>query len=132
MLRNVCKWLGIALFWLALWWIAATWGVKQELLLPSPTRVLSRLGELMAQRDFWLITLTSLCRIFGGILIATVLGILCGILTAHSRFFRSLLSPILAIVKATPVASFIILALVWISRGRLPVFIAALMVLPII
>ena len=132
MLRNVCKWLGIALFWLALWWIAATWGVKQELLLPSPTRVLSRLGELMAQRDFWLITLTSLCRIFGGILIATVLGILCGILRAHSRFFRSLLSPILAIVKATPVASFIILALVWISRGRLPVFIAALMVLPII
>ena len=132
MIRKLIKWVSIALFWLALWWLAATYGVKQELLLPSPIRVLTRLGELAAERAFWIATLTSLCRIFGGILIATALGVLCGILTAHFRFLRELLSPILAIVKATPVASFIILALVWISRGKLPVFIAALMVLPII
>jgi len=132
MIRKLCKWLGIALFWLTLWWLAATFGVKQELLLPSPIRVLTRLGELASQGEFWIATWTSLCRIFGGILIATGLGILCGILTAHSRALRELLSPILAIIKATPVASFIILALVWISRGKLPVFIAALMVLPII
>lgn len=131
-MRKIIKWLGIALFWLTLWWLAATFGVKQELLLPSPTRVLMRLGELASEQAFWIATWTSLCRIFGGILTATVLGVLCGILTAHSRFLRELLSPILAIVKATPVASFIILALVWISRGKLPVFISALMVLPII
>ena len=132
MIRKFMKWLGIALFWLTLWWFAATYGVKQELLLPSPIRVLERLGELAVQREFWIATLMSLCRIFGGILIAGALGVTCGILTAHSRFLRELLSPILAIIKATPVASFIILALVWISRGKLPVFIATLMVLPII
>lgn len=132
MIRKACKWLGIAFFWLALWWVAATFGVKQELLLPSPIRVLSRLGELMSQGEFWVSTATSLCRIFGGIFCALILGILCGILTAHSTFLHELLSPILAIIKATPVASFIILALVWISRGKLPAFIAALMVLPII
>ena len=132
MIRKLVKWFSIALFWLTLWWLAATYGVKQDLLLPSPIRGLARLGELVAERDFWIATWTSLCRIFGGILIATALGILCGILTAYSRFLRELLAPILAIVKATPVASFIILALVWISRGKLPVFISALMVLPII
>lgn len=132
MIRKAGKWLAITLFWLALWWVAATFGVKQELLLPSPIRVLTRLGELVSQGEFWVITSLSLCRIFAGILIAMVLGVVCGILTAYSPFLRQLLSPILAIIKATPVASFIILALVWISRGRLPAFIAALMVLPII
>jgi len=132
MVRKTSKWLAITLFWLILWWIAATFAVKQELLLPSPIRVLIRLGELVSQKDFWWIALLSLCRIFSGILIAVILGVICGILTAYSSFLRQLLSPILAIVKATPVAPFIILALVWISRGRLPAFISALMVLPII
>ena len=132
MIRKIAKWLGISLFWLLLWWLFATFRVKQELLLPSPIRVLTRLGELASDAEFWSITLLSLCRIFSGILLAMLIGILCGTLTAHSRFLRELLTPILAIIKATPVASFIILALVWITRTRLPVFIAALMVIPII
>ena len=132
MIKKICKWSGITLFWLLLWWIAATFGVKQELLLPSPIRVLTRLGELASQSEFQIATISSLCRIFGGIFCALFLGIFCGILTARFTFLRELLSPILAIIKATPVASFIILALVWINRGKLPVFIAALMVLPII
>lgn len=132
MIRKVAKQFGIALFWLLLWWLAATFSVKQELLLPSPIRVLSRLGELAIQSEFWIITLSSLLRIFSGVLCALILGVFCGILTAHFAPLRELLSPILAIIKATPVASFIILALVWIARSKLPVFIAALMVLPII
>ncbi len=132
MIKKIVKWLGIALFWLVLWWLIATFGVKQELLLPSPIRVFARMGELMRESTFWLSTLTSLCRIFAGILCALMLGVICGILTAKFKLLRELLSPVLAIIKATPVASFIILALVWISRGRLPVFISALMILPII
>ena len=132
MMKKCCKWLAIALFWLLLWWVAATFGVKQELLLPSPIQVLIRLKELTSQGAFWTSTFISLCRIFSGIFCALLLGVLCGILTAHIPPLKALLSPILAIIKATPVASFIILALVWISRGKLPVFIAALMVLPII
>lgn len=42
-----------------------------------------------------------------------------------------MLSPLLKVVTATPVASFIILALVWIGRERVPSFISALIVLPV-
>ncbi|MBQ7320656.1 MAG: ABC transporter permease subunit [Clostridia bacterium] len=132
MIKQACKKIGILLFWLLAWWIAATFWVKQELFLPSPIRVLTRLGELVSEKEFWIITATSLGRIFSGILIALVLGVFCGVLTARFSFLRELLSPILSIIKATPVASFIILALVWISRGKLPIFISILMVLPII
>ena len=45
---------------------------------------------------------------------------------------RQLLSPLLKIVRAAPVASFIILALVWIRTNTLPAFIAFLMVVPVV
>ena len=38
----------------------------------------------------------------------------------------------MTLVKSTPVASFIILALIWIGRGILPAFISGLMVLPVV
>ena len=43
-----------------------------------------------------------------------------------------LLSPVLTIIKVTPVASFIILVLIWIGRNVVPAVIAALMVLPVV
>ena len=38
----------------------------------------------------------------------------------------------MTVVKSTPVASFVVLALVWIARDWLPVFISLLMVLPVV
>ena len=43
---------------------------------------------------------------------------------------KELLAPLVAAVKTVPVASFIILALIWLSSRTLPLFIAALMVFP--
>ena len=51
-------------------------------------------------------------------------------LAARYPLAEELLAPPTAAVKATPVASFIILALVWLDGGCLPVFIAFLMVFP--
>ena len=43
-----------------------------------------------------------------------------------------LLSPLLAAIKATPVASFIIVALIWVSSKNLSVLISFLMVFPVL
>lgn len=40
--------------------------------------------------------------------------------------------PALAVVRATPVASFIILALVWLSAGNVPILAGLLMVVPVV
>ena len=45
---------------------------------------------------------------------------------------EALLAPVMQLVKATPVASFIILALVWVSGSSLSVLISFLMVLPVL
>ena len=52
-------------------------------------------------------------------------------LAARLPLMEALLRPLMVTVKSVPVASFIILALIWLSARRLSAFIAFLMVLPI-
>ena len=115
--------LAAALCWILIWF-AASRAVGSELLLPSPVATLARLWELARQGDFWLAVLQSLLRIVAGCALGIAAGSVLGVLTAVSR--------VLTVVRSTPVASFIILALVWIKRDNVAIFIAFLMVLPIL
>ena len=45
---------------------------------------------------------------------------------------RALIQPMLAVIRATPVASFIILALVWLSAGNVPILTGLLIVMPVV
>ena len=121
----------VLLFWAALWFLLARI-VGQELLLPSPLQVLQKLLSLIRTDTFWLTVGRSILRIFTGLLSGTVLGILLAVLTEHCPSARLLLAPLMTLIKSTPVASFIILALLWLGRDILPAFITALMVLPVI
>lgn len=123
--------LAAGLFWLLVWQIAAM-AVSQEILLVSPLRVLARLGELMRTRAFFAAVGATLLRIMGGFVLAMCAGTLLAVLTARFAFCKVLFAPLLGIVKATPVASFILLALVWMHTGFVPVFISFLMVLPVV
>ena len=76
--------------------------------------------------------LSTVSRILIGFLSGVVLGVLFALLTSISPAAHAFFKPVLSMVKATPVASFIILALVWIQSGRIPAFISFLMVFPII
>ena len=131
MIKKILKYSAIALFWLGLWQIVAML-IGQELLFPTPIAVARRLIELMATVGFYKTIGYSLFRILVGMIFGTVLGALGGMLTAFSRFARDLFAPILAVIKATPVASFIILVVLYISRDSAPMIIALMMVTPVV
>ncbi len=123
---------GIAiLFWIGVWWLISL-AVDSELLLPSPPKVLLRLGQLSLTGGFWKNTGLSLLRVVSGILGALVVGYLLAFLCARFSFLYALVKPFMTVIKATPVASFIILLLLWIGRDILPAIISALIVLPVI
>ena len=119
------------LFWIAIWLLVSLL-VGSELLLPGPVQVLRKLCSMMTTGAFWASVSLSLLRILGGILAALVLGVLLAVLTEHSSLAKALFSPLMLLVRSTPVASFIILALIWLGRDILPLFISALMVLPVV
>lgn len=120
-----------AVFWLAVWWLLALI-VGKELLIPSPPLVVRTLLELVVTGAFWRYTALTLLRITLGLLLGIVLGILTALLTNRLSLLHALLAPAVRVVRATPVASFIILVLLWVANGRVPVVISALVVLPVI
>ena len=130
--RPVRLW--AAAFWLLVWEgaslaLAATTGGRM-LLLASPVQALGRLLALAATAEFWQAAAFSSLRILGGFFLSCVLAVALAALAARLRWVRELLSPLVAVVKAVPVVSFIILALIFFSSENLALLIAALMVFP--
>ena len=120
-----------AIFWLAVWQCAHM-AVDNSLLVPSPAQVAVKLAELAGERSFWLSSVMSLCRVVTGFLLGAAAGAVLAVLTGISSAADALLRPLIAVIRATPVASFIILALVWLKSGHIPSFTAMLIVLPLV
>ena len=123
-----------AVIWLLVWeaaslGLAATTGGRM-LLLASPAQALRRLLELAVTADFWRAVGFSTARILGGGLLSCAAAVVLAALSARFRWVRDLLFPLVAVIKAVPVVSFIILALIFLSSRNLSVLISGLMVFP--
>lgn len=117
-------------FWLLVWELCSR-RIGQDLLLPSPGKVLECFA-FVKEESFWQIVGTSLERTAAayamGIAIACVLAVGCH----ASRLLDAVVSPALQAVRATPVASFSLLAWLWLSKTYVPVLIGILMVVPVV
>lgn len=107
-------------------------GMGTSLLLPSPAETFLRLRQLLGDPSFYSIIGHTFLRIFSGFLLGTAAGCILGGLTAFSPLLYRFFALPMNAIKSTPVASFVILALVWIKGENLSTFIAFLMVLPVI
>ena len=130
--NSICPW--AVAFWLLVWQgasmaLTALWP-NGHLLLASPISAALRLGELAVTAAFWRAIGWSALRIIGGFLLSCCAASLLAVPASRWRWVQELLSPLVAVVKAVPVASFIILALVWLDSRSLSCFIAFLMVFP--
>ncbi len=127
--RKIALW--AVAFWLIVWEIASI-SIGQEILLVSPVDVLIKIKELAFEGEFWNAIGFTIVRIIGGFLLAVVLGVVLAVVSVRYKYIRELLEPFIRTVKAIPVASFIILVLIWISSANLSIVISFLMVFPII
>ena len=123
--------LGVALFWLALWQVAAMI-VSNSLILPTPIETVLRLFELAEESEFWLFTALSLLRILIGILIAIPAAWVFAALCSGSEIINALFSPAVTLMKSTPVVSFILIAIFLINRHTIPSAITFMMVFPVL
>lgn len=117
--------------WLLVWHIASL-TIGQEILLVSPVQVIQRLAELIVTQDFWSSIFFSFRRIVAGFFLAVLSGVILAVLSSKFKLIEEFLAPVILTIKATPVASIIILILIWVSSKNLSIIISFLMVLPII
>jgi len=113
-------------------WQGAAWLLGSDILLASPWQVACRLVSLMGEGSFWTSLLGSFLDITWGFLLSLGLGALLAVAAGKSRVVEILLAPYMVTIKTVPVASFIVIALVWLSSRDLSVFISFLMGLPIV
>ena len=118
-------------FWLAVWQAAAM-AIGQEVFLVSPVQALRTLVQLLPRADFWQRVGFSSGRILLGFVLGAVVSVVLAVCAARWSAADALLAPVMQLVKTTPVASFIILALVWVRGSALSVLISFLMVLPVL
>lgn len=106
--------------------------VNESILLVSPLQVCKRLFQLVREKDFYKTVFFSLKRIGTGFAFGFILGTVLGIVAGRHKILKTLLMPYMMTIKSVPVASFIVIALIWITSSRLPSFISLLIVLPIV
>ena len=116
---------------LAVWQLAAM-SVGSRILLATPWQALGRLLALLPTAGLWRTVGCSFVRIAGGFLLALALGTALALAAYRRRMVETLLRPYVVVIKSVPVASFIILALIWMRTSALPLFISFLMVFPIL
>ncbi len=117
--------------WLLLWELAAV-KLNEPVFLPRPWDVLAAAGRIARSGSFGGILLGSLLRIAGGFLLGTAAGTFCAVLCSRSELLAALLRPPLKLIQTVPVASFVILLLLWVDATELSAVIAFLIVIPIV
>lgn len=113
-------------------WQLLAMKLDQKLLLATPVDVAKTLGVLVKSQEFYSAVAYSMGRILFGLLIGAAVGTACALLAGRWHFMEVLFWPYFSAMKATPVASIVILCLVWLSSRRLSVFIVFLVVTPVI
>ncbi len=129
---KVCTERIAAIFVAILLWQLLAMKLDQKLLLATPVDVAKTLGVLVKSQEFYSAIAYSMGRILFGLLIGAAVGIACALLAGRWHFMEVLFWPYFSAMKATPVASIVILCLVWLSGRRLSVFIVFLVVTPVI
>ena len=106
--------------------------MDQSILLVSPVDVALRLTTIWQVEGFASSIWFSFYHIAGGFLLALVSGILLAALSGRFKWIETALWPFMITVKTVPVASFVVICLIWLSAQNLSVFISFLIVLPVV
>lgn len=119
----------VVCFWLVLWQLASM-VIQEDLLFAGPLSVLHALLLLMQEVDFYFSILHSLLKIMGGFFLGAALGILLAVLSFRLPLLEEILAPFVSLMKSIPIASFVVLVLIWMSSASLSIFISFFVVFP--
>ena len=120
------------LVWILIWQLAAMGLGHGGLFLATPLQTLGALAQLAPTAAFWQRIVFSALRIMAGFLLAAAGGLLLGAAGARWHWVRVFIDPAMQLIRAMPVASFVILALLWVRSANLSVIVSFTHVLPVV
>ncbi len=130
-IKQAVAWLAVLVIWQLLS-MAIDKKYDANIILPPPLTVFKQLIEIVASNSFFKILLFSLGKIVLGFLVGVAVGTVLGIVSGKWENVEIFVKPIITIIKTIPVASFVILVLIWTNSEKLSIIISFLMVLPVV
>lgn len=119
----------IILCWLLMWAIVSRI-IQNRILLAGPIETLQALCKLVTTGPFWNACLGTILRIAIGYMAGMLLGILLAVISAGRSWLEEILAPVITLMKAVPVASVVVIFLIWWGSGNLAIAISFFMALP--
>lgn len=120
-----------AVIWIIVWQAASVL-TGLELVLASPVSVLCVLFNMLTKPDTYRIIAVSMFNIISGYLAAFVIGCISGYLADRYQMAKIFLEPPVALMKSLPMASFIILLIIWFGSGKVAVLTSFIVAFPMI
>lgn len=130
-MKKILKNIGIIIFWIFIWELLYLI-VNKNIVIPSPYNVFINLTNLIKTKEFYISIINTFRSIIIGFFLALATGILTGIINLLIPWTKEIIKPIINIIRVTPVASFVILALVFMQTKNLPILVSFFMVLPLV
>lgn len=134
-LNNIVKKITITItaicFWLLVWHFLSL-KINSSIFLPSPEATYKALIRIGKRAGFWQTIFNTFSKIAKGFLLALIAGTFLAIISSFVKIIDVLVSPFMRLLKTVPVASFIILALLWVKSDKLSVLISFVMVTPVV
>lgn len=134
-LNNIVKKIVLTItaicFWLFVWHFLSL-KINSSIFLPSPEATYKALIRIGKRAGFWQTIFNTFSKIAKGFLLALIAGTFLAIISSFVKIIDVLVSPFMRLLKTVPVASFIILALLWVKSDKLSVLISFVMVTPVV
>lgn len=103
---------------IGVWIIMGSSGKLNPIIMPSPSKVGSTILSLIQNGELWENLGISVLRVLQGYLLASVLGIIAGILIGLSRHLDRLTELLIQIIKPIPPIAWIPLVILWFGIGE--------------
>ncbi len=116
---------------ITIWWLGSLVYNNPDLI-PSPLTIFRSLGDIVMSNNFFTIIGSSIIRGLLGLLISLILGTVLGMLSGLYKEIEDSLSPILTVIKSTPIMAIILLLLIWFGTEKAPVFATIMVAFPIL
>jgi len=129
MKKSKVRKLIIILAWIVVWHIGAR-AVDNSILLVTPSQAMRELFSMLGDFGFYRTVGCSLLRIASGFLAGFAAAVALAALSSRYAVIEEALSPVMTLLKAIPVASFVVLLLIWWGSSFLAVAICFVVVLP--
>ena len=131
LIKHILLMIGGVAFLIAVW-ITAYFCVGNEVLVPSFLETVKQTCLLLINSAFWLSFVHTLLRVLCAFVCSFAFAVGLAIIAYLYPAFRSLLAPVVAVLRSLPVLAVLLIILVWSGGNTAPIIVAFLSLFPVL